>query len=91
MEGRTILGLQELKDRRKSHRFVLMTKIISEDEKNTVLSSAYGEIVNGRNQILMTTRAAARGEPASVYAKSHEYYNNFLPKTIRDRRIGTQH
>ena len=68
-----------------------MTKIISEDEKNTVLSSAYGEIVNGRNQILMTTRAAARGEPTSVYAKSHEYYNNFLPKTIRDRRIGTQH
>ena len=72
-----------------------MTKIISEDEKNTVLSSAYGEIVNGRNQILMTTRAAARGEPTSVYAKSHAYYyynnNSFLPKTIRDLGIGPQH
>ena len=39
----------------------------------------------------MTTRAAARGEPTSVYAKSHAYYNSFLPKTIRDLRIGPQH
>ena len=53
--------------------------------------SAYNEIVNGRNQMSMTTRAAARGEPTSVYAKSHAYYNSFLPKTIRDRRIGPQH
>ena len=44
-----------------------MTKMISEDEKHVV----YSEIVNGRNQISMTTRAAARGEPTSVYAKSH--------------------
>ena len=63
-EGRTSLGLQELKDRRKSHRFALMTKkILSEDEKHAVLSSAYSEIVNDRNQMSTTTRAAARGEP----------------------------
>ena len=48
-----------------------MTKIISEDEKHALLSSAYSELVNGRNQISMTTRAAARAEPTSVYAKSH--------------------
>ena len=42
-----------------SHRFALMTKILSEDEKHTVLSSAYSEIVNGRNQMSMTTHAAA--------------------------------
>ena len=59
-EGRTSLGLQELKDRRKSHRFALMTKkILSEDEKHAVLSSAYSEIVNDRNQMSMITRAAA--------------------------------
>ena len=68
-----------------------MTKILSEDEKHTVLSSAYSEMVNGRNQMSMTTRAAARGVPTSVYAKSHVYYNNLLPKTIRDLRIGQQH
>ena len=68
-----------------------MTKILSEEEKHAVLSSAYSEMVNDRNQMSMTTRAAARGEPTSVYAKSHAYYNNFLPKTIRDLRIGSQH
>ena len=59
-----------------------------------VLSSAYREIVNDRNWMSMTTRAAGRGEPASVYAKSHAayyYYNSFLPKTIRDLGIGLQH
>ena len=53
-----------------------MTKIISEDEKHAVLYSAYSELVNGRNQISMTTRAA-RAEPISVYAKSPAYYNSF--------------
>ena len=38
-EGRTALGLQELKDSRKSHRFALMTKILSEGEKHAVLLS----------------------------------------------------
>ena len=43
---------------------------LSEDEKSAVFSSAYSGIVNGRNQILtMTTRAAARRELTSVYAK----------------------
>ena len=60
-ECRTALGLQELKDRRKSHRFVFMTKIPSEVENHAVLSSASGEIVNDRNQMSMTTHAAARG------------------------------
>ena len=69
-----------------------MTKILLEDEKHAVLSSAYSEIVNGRNQMSMATRAAARGVPTSVfYAKSHAYYNSFLPKTIRDLRVGPQH
>ena len=52
-----------------------MTKILSDDEKHAVLSSAYSEIVNGQNQMLMTTHAAVRGEPTSVYAKSHAYYS----------------
>ena len=68
-----------------------MTKILSEDEKHAVFSSAYSEIVNDQNQV--STRAAAREEPTSDYAKSHACYNNsFLPKTIsRDLRIGQQH
>ena len=46
-----------------------MTKILSEDEKPAVLPSGYSEIVNGRNQMSITTRAAARGKPTPVYAK----------------------
>ena len=90
-DGRTALGLQEQKDRRKFHRFALMTEILLEDEKHAVLSSAYSEIVNSRNQISMTACAVAKGEPISVYAKSHAYYNSFLPKTIRNLSIGPQH
>ena len=59
-----------------------MTKILSEDENHATLSSAYSEIVNSRNQISMTACAVAKGEPISVYAKSHAYYNSVLPKTI---------
>ena len=68
-----------------------MAKILSENEKHAVLSSAYSEIVNDWNQVSMTTRSAARGEPTSVYAKSHAYYSSFLLKTIRDLKIGPQH
>ena len=57
---------QELKDGGKSHRFALMTKILSENKKHAVLSSAYSEIVNGRYQNPMTAHAAARVEPSSV-------------------------
>ena len=59
-----------------------MTKILSDDKKHAILSSAYySEIVNCRNQMSMTTEAVT-GEPTSVYcAKSHAYYyNKFLPK-----------
>ena len=38
-EERTALRLHELKDRRKSYRFALMTKILSDDEKLAVLFS----------------------------------------------------
>ena len=73
-ESRTALGLAELKDRRESHRFALITTILSEDEKHSVLSSVYSEIVIDRNQLSMTARAAARREPTTVYTKSHAYY-----------------
>ena len=79
MVSRTALGLQELKDKRKFHRFALMTMILSDDEKHVVRSSGYSGIVDGRNQISMTMCAAAKGEPTSVYAKSHAYNDSFIP------------
>ena len=50
-----------------------MTKILSEDEKHAVPSSDYNNSSEIVNQMSMTTRAAAKEEPTSVYAKSHAY------------------
>ena len=34
--------------------------------------------------ILVITRAAKRGDPPTIYAKSSVYHNSFLPKTVRE-------
>ena len=91
-EARTQLHLQTLKDRRKNHRVSLLMRILSDEDRHEALSSAYDEIVKDRTNTTMTTRAASRGEPTSIYASTRLYHNSFLPRTIRDLRIGqTQH
>ena len=88
-EGRSSLGLQTLQERRKSHRISLLMRILSEQNNHETLSADYDEIVNCRSQNTMETRAAKRGEPTSIQASSTTYHNSFLPKTIRDLRIGS--
>jgi len=89
-EGRTNLELPTLKERRRNHRISLLMRILSDENNNKTLSTAYEEIVNSRAQTSMMTRAAERGEPTSIYASSHLYHNSFLPRSIRDLRIGSQ-
>ena len=67
-EARSQLQLQPLKDRRKNHRLSLLMRILSDEDKHEALSSAYDEIIKDRANTNMTTRAAARGEPTSIYA-----------------------
>ena len=61
-------------------------RILSDEEKHEALSSAYDEIINDRNNTSMT-RAAARGEPTSIYTSTQLYHNSFLPRTVRDLRL----
>ena len=86
-EGRLDLGLNLLADRRRAHRLALLMRILSEEDKHTALSSAYDEITNCRSETVMTTRAAQKGIPTSIFASSQLFHNSFLPRTIRDIRM----
>jgi hypothetical protein len=88
-EARTQLQLKLLRDRRQSHRLSLLLRILSDETRHQTLASAYEELVNSRNQTAMVTRAAARGEPTSIYASSQTFYNSFLPRSVRDLRLGS--
>ena len=63
--------------------------VLQYEEQHSTLSVAYDEITGDRQKVTMTTRSAARGDMASVYAASHVYHGNFLPRTIRNTRGNT--
>jgi len=86
-EGRDSLELQTLEQRRRNHRLSLLMKILSNEEKNKALASAYEEITNCRQSATMITRAASRGEPTSVFAATTAYHNSFLPRSVRDLKL----
>ena len=88
-EAKTKLGLQKLTDRRKSHRFALLMKILQDEDCHSNLATAYDEILQNRANTTMTTRSATRGELTSVYATSQTYHGSFLPRTIRDMHINS--
>ena len=82
------LGLQPLEGRRKNHRLSLLHKILSDEDRHETLAAAYEELTKARQDTTMTTRAAVRGEPTAIFASTCLYHNSFLPKTIRDLRLG---
>jgi len=90
-DARLELGLPTLEERRRNHRLSLLMRILQDEERHNVLSSSYDEIMNGREAATMTTRAASRGEPVSIFASTKAYYDSFLPRTIRDLKIGPNH
>ena len=88
-DARDQLGLSSLQDRRKNHRVSLLMKILSNESQHT-LATAYDELLNDRKGTTVTTRAASRGEPTSISACKRLFHESFLPRTIRDMRIGQQ-
>ena len=83
-EGRALLKLEPLKDKRKLYKLSSLMRIPSDKTRHQTLASAYDELVNSRSQTTMITRAANRGEPTSIYASSQTYNNSFLPRSVRD-------
>ena len=80
--------MQTEKDRRKNHRTQLLMRILSDENKPKSLSSAYDELTTNRDRVTITTTAAIRETPTSVYATTKLGHNSFRPRTIRDLRIG---
>ena len=66
--------LQSLQDHRKSHRLSPLMRVLSDDTKHQALASAYEELKNSRKPTTVTTRAARRGEPTSIFASSLLFY-----------------
>jgi len=79
--------LQPLEQRRKNRRINRM-EILAKEEQHLALSSAYDELLNKPTNSTIQTRSQARGQPRSVGANSTKYLNSFLPRTIRDLKIG---
>ena len=85
MEKHELLPLQE---KHKTHRISLLMRILSDEERHDALASACDEILDNRTHTTITTGAATRGEPTSIYTSTQLYHNSFLLKTIRHLRFG---
>ena len=88
-DAREQLNISSLEDRRKSLRITLLLKILSKEECHQALSSSYTELTRDKSTATVTTRAASNGIPTAISAMCTAYHNSFLPRTIRDLRIGT--
>jgi len=81
-EARDELGLWSLEDRRKNHQLGLLTRILQNEDQHQYLSKAYDEIIEDRELVTVTTRAAARRELISISSRKNLFHTNFLPQTI---------
>ena len=60
----------------------LLLKILTNEENHNSLINAYKNLMDTRTTNMPTTRAAARGDPHTIYAKTSTYHNGFLPRTV---------
>ena len=90
--AREKLELETLADRRTKIRHALLLRLLSHEENNESLTSAYDELINNRPANVAVTRAVTRGAPPTIYAKKSVYYNSFLPKTVHETKakLGSQ-
>jgi len=65
-----------------------LTRILQNEDQHQSLSRAYNEIIEDREIVTVTTRAAARGELISISISSRKnlFHTSFLPRTIREMR-----
>ena len=84
------LELSTLYDRRKASRHNLLMRLLSKEEIHSSLIDTYEELMSEQSKDIPITRAATRGDPPTIYAKSKTYYNSFLPKTVRELKSKLQ-
>ena len=79
------LNLTPLQERRKTDRHNLqLLRVLNREENHQAFTSSYDELIKINVNNKPITRATARGEPPTIYAKSSAYYNSSLPKTVRE-------
>ena len=61
-----------------------LLKLLANEENPNSLINAYEDLMDARPINMPTTRAAARGDPRTIYAKTSAYHNSFLPRTVRE-------
>jgi len=83
-EERANLKLETLAERRKKSRHSLLIQLLSHGENHRALVSSYEELMRQKDVNATVTRAAFRGDPTSIYAKTSAYFNSFLPRTVRE-------
>lgn len=66
-------------------------RILAKEDNHQALTCSYDELINERPANTITTRATARGEPPTIYAKSSAYHGSFLPKTVRELKAKLQY
>jgi hypothetical protein len=86
--ARDKLHIQTLSDRRKNSRQTLLLRLLSSDNNHGPLIDTYDELMSERLSTTIT-RAAGRGDPPTIYAKTSIYHNSFLPKTVRELKSTT--
>lgn len=88
-KAREELELKTLEERRATHRFSLVMRVMRDDTNHHALSEAYDELMNSGSGIedTVTTRSKARGEPSTIYAANAIYYNSFLPRAVRELKV----
>ena len=88
--ARENLQIETLAERRTKIRHSLLLRLLSKEENHNTLISSYDELMNERSSNIAVTRAAARSEPPTIYAKKNIYHNSFLPKTVRELKLKLQ-
>ena len=78
------LNLETLAVRRGKTRRSLLLKLLANEENHNSLINAYEDLMDTRPMNMPTTRAAARGDPCTIYAKTSACHNSFLPRTARE-------
>ena len=78
------LNLETLAARRGKTRHSLLLKLLTNEENHNSLINAYEDLMDTKPTNMPNTRAAARGDPRTIYAKTLAYHNSFLPRTIRE-------
>ena len=85
------MNLETLEERRTNLRKCLLYKMIRDacSESPGAISHKFPELFSkNKNEDHCTTRSQRASQPMNLTANNNKYHNSFLPRTIRDMKLG---